>query len=190
MDHGAALTAEFFRRPALVCAQELIGCVFHWHGCTGRIVETEAYEELDDPACHAWSRPSTRHFIATHDAGAAYVYLNYGVHWLFNVLTKCSQGNGFVLFRALEPLSGMEEMRARRGGVRELDLCNGPGKLSKALDIKGDRHGGSFLERGDTGIFKGESLPLITGPRIGISKAMERPWRFGAKGSVCLSKKF
>lgn len=79
---------DFFRRPAYECARDLIGCVFRWNGCEGRIVETEIYEEFDDPACHTWSRPAARKFIASHNAGVAYVYLNYGIHWLFNVFTK------------------------------------------------------------------------------------------------------
>jgi len=153
-------------------------------------VETEAYEEFDDPACHTWNRPSARAFIASHDAGAAYVYLNYGVHWLFNVLTKHPEGNGFVLFRALEPLSGLEEMRRRRGVASPAALCSGPGKLTKALGINGNDHSASFLGREETGIRSGGASEVLAGGRIGISRAADRPWRFGEAGSACLSRKF
>ncbi|RYD38906.1 MAG: DNA-3-methyladenine glycosylase [Verrucomicrobiaceae bacterium] len=187
---GAEITPDFFRRRPDVCARDLIGCVFRWQGCEGRIVETESYEEFDDPACHTWSRPSARDFIATHDAGAAYVYLNYGVHWLFNVLTKGPEGNGFVLFRALEPLAGLEDMRRRRGDIGAVALCSGPGKLTKALGISGEHHGISFLHSAAAGIRQGSGMEVITGPRIGISRATERPWRFGAASSACISRKF
>jgi len=187
---GADLTPDFFRRPPGVCARALIGCIFRWHGCEGRIVETESYEEFDDPACHTWNRPAARNFIATHDAGTAYVYLNYGVHWLFNVLTKGPEGNGFVLFRALEPVAGLEEMRKRRGVSDEISLCSGPGKLTKALGIMGIHHGVDFLGGGPTGIREGGGMEIVTGGRIGISRAAERPWRFGAAASSCLSRRF
>ncbi|WAC21198.1 DNA-3-methyladenine glycosylase [Luteolibacter sp. SL250] len=187
---GADLTPDFFRRPPGVCARELIGCIFRWNGCEGRIVETESYEEFDDPACHTWNRPGARRFIAGHDAGAAYVYLNYGVHWLFNVLTKSQEGNGFVLFRALEPTVGLDKMRQRRGVSDEKGLCSGPGKLTKALEINGNHHGLNFLEGRSTGIRRGGQVEIITGRRIGISRAEERPWRYGMAASNCLSRKF
>lgn len=182
--------SDFFRRSPLICARALIGCTFRWDGCAGRIVETEAYEEFDDPACHTWNRPSARDFIAAHEAGTAYVYLNYGVHWLFNVLAKSPEGNGFVLFRALEPLSGLEKMRIRRGNLSEEKLCSGPGKLTKSLGINGEDHACSFLERRLTGISEGSACRIVEGGRIGISRASDRPWRFGAATSNCLSKKF
>ena len=184
------ISPDFFRRTPLACARDLIGCTFRWHGCEGRIVETEAYEEFDDPACHTWNRPSARDFIAHHEAGTAYVYLNYGVHWLFNVLTKSEAANGFVLFRALEPLGGFGSMRERRGNLPDNQLCSGPGKLTKALGIHGVHHASAFLESGSTGLSKGPVIPVITGGRIGISRAADRPWRFGALGSDCLSRKF
>lgn len=184
------LGPAFFERNPLVCARELIGCVFRWHGCEGRIVETEAYAEHGDPACHTWSRPSARDFIARHDPGTAYVYLNYGVHWLFNVLVKGPEGSGFVLIRALEPLVGMDRMRRRRGDMPNQRLCSGPGKLTKSMGIQGIHHGIPFLKGGDTGLYRGGTLPVLQGGRIGISKATEFPWRFGAIGSNCLSRKF
>ncbi len=183
------LDADFFRRDPLVCAGALIGCIFRWHGCEGRIVETEAYTEFDDPACHTWNRPSAREFLRVHEAGTAYVYLNYGVHWLFNIVAKGGERAGFVLFRALEPLSGLDLMRERRGALAESALCSGPGKLTKSLAINGDVHGASFLARPATGIVRGPETAIITGGRIGISRAADRPWRFGTPSSS-LSRPF
>lgn len=185
------LHADFFRRDPLTCSRDLIGCVFRWHGCEGRIVETEAYAEHGDEACHTWNRPSAREFIARHDAGTAYVYLNYGVHWLFNIVVKSPEGSGFVLFRALEPVSGLEQMRGRRGDLSLHSLCSGPGKLTQALGIAGSVHGTRFLGGIDTGICKeNDRIPISVGPRIGISRAADRPWRFGATGSGSLSRRF
>lgn len=181
---------QFFQRDPVTCARDLIGCVFRWNGCEGKIVETEAYLEHGDAACHTWSRPSSRDFLRQNDAGVAYVYLNYGVHWLFNVVVKGGSDSGFVLFRALEPLQGIDLMRERRGVFSESALCSGPGKLTKALGINGSDHGTTFLDADRSGIFKGTSLHLVCGPRIGISRAAALPWRFGERGSCCLSRKF
>lgn len=187
---GAEITPDFFRRSPVECARSLIGCYFRWNGCEGRIVETEAYAEHDDPACHTWTRPSARNFIACHEAGTAYVYLNYGVHWLFNVLTKGESGNGFVLFRALEPYSGMVLMQQRRQTMDHRCLCSGPGKLTKSFGISGIDHEKSFLCAEGTGIRQGKKSTVVTGGRVGISRALDRPWRFGAADSQCLSRKF
>lgn len=172
------LTHEFFERHPATCARELIGCEFVWKGKRGRIVETEAYAAEGDEACHTWFRPSARAFVAANPAGAAYVYLNYGVHWLFNVLVKGGTTEGFVLLRAVET-----EESPRLGA--------GPGKLTKLLGIDGSAHGTKFLYQEDTGIFCGKQEPVIvTGPRIGISRAKEMEWRFGAVGSAALSARF
>ena len=180
----------FFERNPVVCARELIGAHFLWHGCAGRIVETEAYLSVDDPACHTWSRPSARAFVAQHQAGDAYVYLNYGVHWMFNVLVKSDEGSGFVLFRALEPVSGIERIRERRAGVADHLLAAGPGKLTRAFSIDGRAHGAGFLKITGCGIIRGEPVEVCAGGRIGISKARELPWRFGDPASLSLSRKF
>ena len=184
------ISGSFFERSPVVCARELIGCHFHWNGCVGRIVETEAYLSVDDPACHTWSRPSARAFVETHRAGDAYVYLNYGVHWMFNVLIKSEEGSGFVLFRALEPLEGIERMRGRREGVADRLLAAGPGKLTRAFGIDGTAHGASFLEDANCGILRREMVATCAGGRIGITKAVELPWRFGDPVSQSLSRKF
>lgn len=185
------VSPAFFERDPVVCARELIGARLRWNRCVGRIVETEAYHSVGDPACHTWSRPSARAFVATHDAGDAYVYLNYGVHWMFNVLVKSSQGSGFVLFRALEPLAGVEEMRDRRAGVKDHHLAAGPGKLTRALGIDGTAHGMRFLNEEGCGIIHdGDALEACVGGRIGITKATEFPWRFGDPASPSLSRRF
>jgi DNA-3-methyladenine glycosylase len=185
-----ALTPEFFERDPVICARELIGAHFLWRGCVGRIVETEAYLSVDDPACHTWNRPSARRFVDSHAAGDAYVYLNYGMHWMFNVLVKGDEGSGFVLFRALEPLEGVELMRGRRPGFADHLLAAGPGKLAKALGIDGGDHGVHFLTSADCGILRGEPVVTCVGERIGITKAVEFPWRFGDPASASLSRKF
>lgn len=178
MKRSERLTAGFFERDPETCARELIGCMFVWHGVKARIVETEAYAAVGDEACHTWFRPSARKFVAERPAGAAYVYLNYGVHWLFNVLVKGGAAEGFVLFRAVD---GWDD--ARRGA--------GPGKLTKALGIDGTAHGAEFLGGRETGIFRREgNVEILAGPRVGISREIERPWRFGLAGSKGLSRRF
>lgn len=181
---------SFFERSPLECAPELIGACFHWAGCTGRIVETEAYLSEGDPACHTWFRPSARTFVESHGAGAAYVYLNYGVHWLFNVLAKGEKASGFVLLRAIEPLDGLDAMRSRRPSVADHLLGAGPGKLTRALGIDGSAHGTDFLNVAGCGISLAETAEVCSGVRIGISKAVDLPWRFGDPQSRSLSRKF
>ena len=184
------ITEAFFQSNPLICARELIGSVLLWNGCQGRIVETEAYDSVDDPACHTWTRPSSRIFVENHPAGTAYVYLNYGAHWLFNILVKSPESSGFVLFRAVEPVAGIELMRERRGAMKDSQLGAGPGKLTRAMGIDGSSHGVSFLRANDFGIIRGEAVVTCAGPRIGISRAAERCWRFGDPASPSLSRKF
>jgi DNA-3-methyladenine glycosylase len=181
---------DFFEQDPVTCARDLIGCHFLWNGCAGRIVETEAYDSEDDPACHTWFRPSTRAFVEKQSAGDAYVYMNYGVHWLFNILVKGGRRSGFVLFRALEPVSGIELMRDRRQGVKESLLGAGPGRLTRALGIDGSVHGISFLRRAGCGIIAGQPVETCAGPRIGISRATDLWWRFGDPSSPSLSRRF
>lgn len=181
---------DFFEQDPVTCARGLIGCHLVWHGCEGRIVETEAYDSVDDPACHTWFRPSTRAFVARQNAGDAYVYLNYGVHWLFNILVKGGQRSGFVLLRALEPVTGLELMRDRRLGVKDPLLGAGPAKLTRALGIDGAVHGARFLRAAGCGILRGTMITPCAGPRIGISRATELRWRFGYPASGSLSRRF
>ena len=101
------LERSFFERDPVLCARELIGCTFGFGSTSGIIVETEAYTAEGDPACHTWKRPTAREFVASNPPGTAYVYLNYGMHWLFNFLVKGGERDGFVLIRALEPAQGI-----------------------------------------------------------------------------------
>jgi len=179
---------EFFQRDPLVCARELVGCELVWNDCGGIIVETEAYSVLNDEACHAFARPSSREFVAERPPGTAYVYLNYGVHWLLNFLVKGGAEDGFVLIRALEPTRGIETMKRRRATHLE-NLCSGPGKLTRALDLRGDAHGLDVFSTKSIALFAPVDPPSIqAGPRIGITKAADLPWRFIATGSRFLSK--
>jgi DNA-3-methyladenine glycosylase len=190
------LQRDFFRRDPLTCARELIGCELVWNGSAGRIVEVEAYFEEGDEASHTFSRPSTRKFIAEHDAGAAYVYMNYGMHWLLNVLVK-GETNGFVLFRALEPTRGVREMEKRRLARAKsalafspLALCSGPGKLTQALEVDGRDHGRDLCAGGSVGfVAPGPVAEVETDVRIGISKAAHFPWRYLERGSEFVSVK-
>jgi DNA-3-methyladenine glycosylase len=188
------LKRDFFEREPLICARELIGCELLWHGAAGRIVEVEAYAEEGDEACHTFHRPSARKFIAKHEPGAAYVYMNYGVHWLLNVLVK-GDTNGFVLIRALEPTRGVREMeqrrlaRAKSALVFSLHaLCSGPGKLTQALDVDGRDHGRDLCAGGGIGFVAPASPAAVeTDVRIGISKAAHLRWRFLERGSEFVS---
>lgn len=184
------LDTLFFTKNPVICARELVGALFHWRGCCARIVETEAYAAVGDAACHTWSRPSARAFVAGHAPGTAYVYLNYGVHWMFNFLVKGPDGEGFVLLRALEPVIGLKEMQDRRPKVSDHLLCAGPGRLTRALGLDGTAHGVDFLNDPDGGVTPGGTVEIVAGGRIGISQATELPWRFGEAGSASLSRKF
>lgn len=183
---------EFFLRDPVTCARELIGVEFAWDGCTGIVVETEAYSEIGDESCHTFFRPSARRFVDDHEAGAAYVYFNYGMYWMTNVLTKnpASGERGFVLLRALQPVSGREAMRRRRGRERERDWCSGPGKLSMALGITGEHHGQDLAGSTERGFrrINGPIVEVVTDRRIGISRAESLPWRFLAANSPWVSK--
>jgi DNA-3-methyladenine glycosylase len=190
----AFIEREFFERDPLVCARELIGCELVWNEAGGVVVEVEAYAEEGDEACHTFHRPSARQFIAEHEAGAAYVYMNYGMHWLLNVLVKGST-NGFVLIRALEPARGMKEMEIRRlAGAKSAlvyslhALCSGPGKLAQALGVDGRDHGRDLCAGGGVGFLRpGAPVKVESDFRIGISKANHLRWRFLAKGSEFVS---
>lgn len=182
------ISHSFFQRDPLTCARELVGCELHWDRCAGIIVETEAYSVSGDEACHTFARKGARHFVKTHRAGAAYIYLNYGVHWLLNVLVKGGGEDGFVLIRALEPTQGIGLMQRRRK-LKPLEaLCSGPGKLSRALAVRGRDHGIDLCVN-PARCFKPRSSPVevVSDVRIGISKAAHLPWRFLLKNNPCVS---
>ncbi len=182
------LKRQFFEQTPLVCARNLIGCELLWRGCGGLIVETEAYAATGDEACHTFSRPSSRLFVAENPPGTAYIYLNYGVHWLLNFLVKGGTEDGFVLIRALEPTRRLDLMQHRRKIINPVKLCSGPGKLTQALGIDGKSHGLDFLAGKILTIFQpSTTFPVRQSPRIGISKATGFPWRFGLDSSPHLS---
>ena len=187
-DQRTPIARAFFERDPLTCAAGLIGCELTWDGCSGVIVETEAYSVKDDEACHTFARKGAREFVATHRAGAAYIYLNYGVHWLLNVLVKGGSEDGFVLLRALEPVRGIASMRRRRMLENIGALCSGPGKLSEALGVRGDEHGIDLCKCAQRG-FQSRAKPVevVSDIRIGISRAAHLPWRFLLKDSPFVS---
>lgn len=163
------LPRTFFMQTPQECAMALIGAFLVWKGEAFAIVETEAYDAQDDPACHTYHRPSARRFVAEHAPGTAYVYLNYGVHWLVNVLIKGGKREGFVLFRALE-------LPAGRGA--------GPGRLTKALGITGNDHGRDLCSGEEPGFFGvgGRKPQVGQSPRIGIRLGQDLPWRYYWRG--------
>lgn len=182
------LPVEFYARPVLEVARDLIGCVVEHHGVSGTIVETEAYHECE-PACHAFLGVTPRTGVLFGEPGVAYVYRSYGIHALLNAVCEPAGVGAAVLIRALEPLSGIEQIRSRRGVVRDRDLCSGPGKLTQALGVGMSDNATSLLD-GPVTIGAGESErpQVIVGPRIGISKAVELPWRFSAAGNRYVSR--
>lgn len=185
----SCLPRSFFERDPRVCARELIGCALRWDGCEGVIVETEAYSAVGDPACHTFFRKGAREFVAAHPAGTAYVYLNYGVHWLLNVLVRAAEEAGFVLIRAVEPTLGLDAMRLRRGCADPRAWCSGPGKLTAAFGIRGEAHGTDLCADPGRGFGPGAGRVRVeTCKRIGITKAAELPWRFLAAGSPFVSR--
>jgi DNA-3-methyladenine glycosylase len=178
------LKQAFFQRNVCVVARELLGAELVWGQCSGRIIETEAYAAQGDPACHTATRPSARQFLASHPPGCAYVYLNYGIYWLLNLVVKGGDRDGMVLIRALEPLSGLTQMEKRRSGRPQNDWCSGPGKLGRALGIGAADHGrvlagprkalGFGVRRRECAVF----WNVLAGPRVGITRAVDFPWRF------------
>ena len=182
------LGADFFDRSVHQVARDLVGCRLFFEGVGGTIVETESYER-DDPAFHAYVGLTERTRVLFGPPGRAYVYLSYGIHSLLNAVAEPEGEAAAVLIRALEPTAGLERMRARRGVRSDADLCSGPGKLTEALGI-GLEHSEADLSSDPFLLLppQGEPPELVAGPRIGITKAVERPWRFCAAGSRFVSR--
>jgi DNA-3-methyladenine glycosylase len=184
-----SLMHDFYARSVHEVAQDLVGCVVRHGDAAGRIVEVESYHQ-DEPACHAYAGLTPRTHTLFGPPGLAYVYRSYGVHSLLNAVAETEGLGAAVLIRALEPLEGIEPMRARRGLERLEDLCSGPGKLTQALGIGLELNGSSLLG-GPISIEPAPGVPapdVVRGGRVGITKAAELPWRFCDAGSSCVSR--
>ena len=183
------IRTTFFRREPILCARELVGAELIWGTCAGTIVETEAYLAENDEACHTFSRPSARAFIERNKPGAAYIYFSYGAHWMLNVLVK-GKTNGFVLFRAVEPLRGIKLMKKRRKIDDVRQLCSGPGKLTQAFDIT-DRHNEIDLcvDPRHCFAYDDDDVDVVADERIGITRSAHHPWRFTERGSEFVSRR-
>jgi DNA-3-methyladenine glycosylase len=184
------LDADFFERSVHDVARDLVGCSLLFGGVGGVIVETESYER-DDPACHAYVGLTPRTSVLFGPPARAYVYLSYGIHSCLNFVCEPEGRAAAVLIRALEPRHGVDEMRARRGRRDVRELCSGPGKLTEALGIG--------LDMNDKPLMKPpfelrsrerewHDVDVVTGPRIGITRAADHPWRFCAGGNAFLSR--
>ena len=195
-----ALPPEFYSRPVLEVARELIGCTVEHEGAAGVIVETEAYHE-SEPACHAFVGVTSRTKTLFGPPGRAYVYLSYGLHAMLNAVCESEGMGAAVLIRALEPTAGLEAMRERRTVLarralagqpaRDEDLCSGPGKLTQALGISLAENGGDLANGAVRISPRGEGWlnpPVVAGPRIGITKAIELPWRIAVIGNRYVSR--
>jgi len=178
-----------FAEDAPVVARALIGAVLLVDGVGGRIVETEAYDR-EDPASHSHSGPTPRNQAMFGPPGRAYVYRSYGIHWCLNFVCREDGHGAGVLIRAIEPMQALDVMRERRGLQEEKLLCSGPGKLGQALGIV-HAFNGRRLDQKPFEVHAAEGEhDIVVGPRIGISKAADVPWRFGLAGSPFLSRRF
>jgi DNA-3-methyladenine glycosylase len=183
------LTRAFFRRSVLEVAPDLIGATLLFGGVGGRIVEVEAYHHTE-PAAHSYRGPTERNAVMFGPPGFAYVYRSYGIHWCLNFVCEPKGSASAVLIRALEPTVGLAAMRRRRGVKAERLLCSGPGRLCQALGIS-HVHNGLALDAPPFALFaRSGDVEVVVGPRIGITKAVSKPWRYGLKGSRFLSKPF
>jgi DNA-3-methyladenine glycosylase len=188
-----SLDAGFYARPVLEVARDLIGCTVAHADCAGVIVETEAYHE-SEPASHAFVGVTARSRTLFGKPGRAYVYRSYGIHAMLNAVCEPEGVGAGVLIRALEPVRGIEAMRARRGlapGASVRELCSGPGKLTQALGISLAENGTSLAHGpvrigSRTGAW--QDPPVLEGTRIGITKAVELRWRFGVADCAYVSR--
>jgi len=167
----------------------MIGAMLLVDGVGGRLVEVEAYHHTD-PAAHSFRGPSERNAVMFGPPGYAYVYRSYGIHWCLNFVCEPKGSASAVLIRAIEPTIGLNAMRRRRGTADARLLCSGPGRLCEALRVTA-LHNGLALDQPPFQLFAREAeVEIVAGPRIGITKAADLPWRYGEKGSRFLSKPF
>ncbi len=186
---GRLLKRRFFSRSVHEVAPDLIGATLLVNGVGGIIVEVEAYHHTD-PAAHSYNGPTPRNAVMFGPPGYLYVYRSYGIHWCMNFVCEPEGSASAILIRALEPTHGLAAMRRRRGLHDERALCSGPGKVCEALAVS-DKHNGVPL---DTGLIevheRTQPTQIVTGVRIGITKAADRPWRYGLLDSRFVSKPF
>ncbi len=186
---GRPLKRAFFARSVHEVAPDLIGATLLVDGVGGVIVEVEAYHHTD-PAAHSYRGPTSRNRVMFGPPGFAYVYRSYGIHWCVNFVCEKEGSASAVLIRALQPVHGIAAMQRRRALHDERLLCSGPGKLTQALGIT-DRYNGLPLDAPPIALHARAQTPdIASGLRIGITKAVELPWRYGLKGSKFLSKPF
>jgi DNA-3-methyladenine glycosylase len=186
---GKRLKRAFFARSVHEVAPDLIGVTLLVDGVGGIIVEVEAYHHTD-PAAHSFGGPTPRNAVMFGPPGFTYVYRSYGIHWCVNFVCEEEGSASAVLIRALEPMRGVGAMRRRRGLDDVRALCSGPGKLTNALGIT-HRHDGRALDALPFALHaRTGKVDVVTGLRIGITKAVELPWRYGLRGSKFLSKPF
>ena len=190
MSGGAKpLTRRFFDRDVHEVARELIGAELLVDGVGGKIVEVEAYTP-DDPASHAFRGRTPRNGAMFGPAGQAYVYRSYGIHWCLNLVCGPGELASALLLRALEPTHGLDLMRERRGVDDPRLLCSGPGRLCEALAVTRE-HDGLPLDRAPFELRAATTTPeIVVGTRIGLTKAADRPWRYGLAGSRFVSRPF
>jgi DNA-3-methyladenine glycosylase len=183
------LHKSFFDRSVHAVAPDLIGATLTFDGVGGVIVEVEAYHHTD-PAAHSFRGPTARNTVMFGPPGYAYVYRSYGIHWCVNFVCEQAGSASAVLIRALEPTHGLATMRRRRGLADPRLLCAGPGRVCEALAIS-ERHNGLALDRPPFDLrARSGDVEVVSGVRIGITKAVELPWRYGLKGSRFMSKPF
>jgi DNA-3-methyladenine glycosylase len=183
------LGPDFFARSVHAVAPELIGATLLVDGVGGEIVEVEAYHHTD-PAAHSFGGRTPRNAVMFGPPGYAYVYRSYGIHWCLNFVCEPEGSASAVLIRALRPTAGFARMRRRRRTMDERLLCSGPGRLCEALKITG-KHNGLRLDAAPFELRGRAAAPVIAaGVRIGITRAVEHPWRYGLAGSRFLSKPF
>lgn len=182
-------TAIDFSDDPVSVARALIGATLTVNGVGGRIVETEAYDQ-QDPASHCFVGPTVRNAAMFGPQGHVYVYRSYGIHWCLNIVCRPQGYGAGVLIRAIEPLFSCDVMRQRRGTQQEHLLCSGPGRLGQALGIHARLNGLSLAEPPFMFQASTQLMDVVVGPRIGITKAVDQPWRFGLAGSSFLSRPF